>query len=91
MEEKKYFVTIATSDTIENVFQYKIFADNNEYLKRVRKGDKLVLIVREGKDFRIMGVYEAEGEGYFDDKNAIFGYYNGKVNFPFGVKFCFVQ
>jgi SpoVK/Ycf46/Vps4 family AAA+-type ATPase len=94
MEEKKYFVTIATSDTIENVFQYKIFADNNEYLKRVRKGDKLVLIVREGKDFRIMGVYEAEGEGYFDDKNAIFGDYNNdkddkvkKVKFPYRVKF----
>lgn len=90
MEEKKYFVTIATSDTIENVFQYKIFADNNEYLKRVRKGDKLVLIVREGKDFRIMGVYEAEDDGYFDNKNDVFGDYNDKkdkVKFPFRVKF----
>jgi hypothetical protein len=66
-------------------------ADNNEYLKDVKKGDKLILIVKEEKDFRIMGVYEAEDDGYFDDKNAIFGYYNGKVNFPFRVKFCFVQ
>jgi hypothetical protein len=65
-------------------------ADNNEYFKGVRKGDKLILIVKEEKDFRIMGVYEAEDDGYFDDKNAIFGYYNDrkdKAKFPFRVKF----
>ena len=80
-------IEVATSYTIEKVFQYGIFADNNEYFKGVRKGDKLILIVKEEKDFRIMGVYEAENDGYFDDKNPIFGYYNGKVNFPFRVKF----
>jgi len=89
--KERYYITVATSYTIEKVFQYGIFADNNEYLKDVKKGDKLILIVKEEKDFRIMGVYEAEDDGYFDDKNAIFGYYNDKVNFPFRVKFCFVQ
>jgi SpoVK/Ycf46/Vps4 family AAA+-type ATPase len=85
--KERYYITVATSYTIEKVFQYGIFADNNEYLKDVKKGDKLILIVKEEKDFRIIGVYEAENDGYFDDKNAIFGYYNGKVNFPFRVKF----
>ncbi|MDT7880565.1 MAG: hypothetical protein RQ990_06925 [Candidatus Hydrothermia bacterium] len=89
--KERYYITVATSYTIEKVFQYGIFADNNEYLKDVKKGDKLILIVKEEKDFRIIGVYEAEDDGYFDDKNAIFGYYNDKVNFPFRVKFCFVQ
>jgi len=85
--KERYYITVATSYTIEKVFQYGIFADNNEYLKDVKKGDKLILIVKEEKDFRIIGVYEAEDDGYFDDKNAIFGYYNDKVNFPFRVKF----
>jgi hypothetical protein len=89
--KERYYITVATSYTIEKVFQYGIFADNNEYLKDVKKGDKLILIVKEEKDFRIIGVYQAEDDGYFDDKNPIFGYYNGKVNFPFRVKFCFVQ
>jgi hypothetical protein len=35
-----------------------------------------------------MGVYEAENDGYFDDKNDIFGDYNRKANFPFRVNFA---
>jgi SpoVK/Ycf46/Vps4 family AAA+-type ATPase len=92
--KERYYITVATSYTIEKVFQYGIFADNNEYLKDVKKGDKLILIVKdkEEKDFRIMGVYEAENDGYFDNKNDIFGDYNDKkdkdkVKFPFRVKF----
>ena len=75
-------IEVATSYTIEKVFQYG---------KDVKKGDKLILIVKEEKDFRIIGVYEAESDRYFDDKNAIFGDYNGKANFPFRVKFYFFQ
>ena len=88
--KERYYITVATSYTIEKVFQYGIFADNNEYLKDVKKGDKLILIVKGEKDFRIIGVYEAENDGYFDDENPIFGYYNDrkdKAKFPFRVKF----
>ncbi|MEO0225145.1 MAG: AAA family ATPase [candidate division WOR-3 bacterium] len=87
MTERNYFITIATSYTLEKVFEHKIFADNRDYLREVKKGDQAILIVKEDKDYRIMGIYEAESDGYYDDKNDIFGHYNNKVNFPYRVKF----
>lgn len=85
-----HYITIATDRTIETVFNEKIFADSNEYLKNVEEGSRFILIVKyyKEKDFRIMGVYEAEKRGYEDFNNAIFGKdNNNKAKFPYRVKF----